>query len=167
MPQIVETVVTELQTDDAREFVDPAIPEALEATRAPIVDWEETLTVGNEQLAEDLLESINNVLKRTVELSLALKSAGIDPLTSWAGTTAKKSVEEFGKESEKSIIKEFGKLGKATGPALGRFLKRASKATTYGGVGGGGGVLLLQHLFTSYPEIFGWLEPALRFLHLL
>jgi hypothetical protein len=167
VPQIAETVVAELQTDDAREFVDPQIPDTLQMAQAPIVDWEEVLSAGNEQLAEDVLESINNVLKRTVELSLALKSAGIDPVVSWTGTTTKKSFEEFGKEAKKSIVKEFGNLGQATGPALGRFLKRIAKVTTYGGTAAGGGVLLLQRLFTLFPDTFGWLEPALRFLHLL
>jgi hypothetical protein len=167
VPQIVETVVAELQTNDAREFIDQAIPEALKATQAPIVDWNESISLGKEQLAEDLLESINNVLKRTVEFSLALKSAGVDPVMSWVGATARKSLEEFGKEANKSIVKEFGKFGKATGPALGRFLKRIAKITTYGGPAAGGGVLLLQRLFTMYPDTFGWLEPVFRFLHLL
>jgi hypothetical protein len=88
-------------------------------------------------------------------------------MTSWVDSTARKSIAEFGKQAQKSLIKEFGKLGKATGPALGRFLKRIAKATIYGGSAAGGGVLLFRRLFTLYPDTFGWLESALRFLHLM
>jgi hypothetical protein len=167
VPQVVETVVAELQTDDAREFIDSAIPNSLQAARVPIVEWEEGLAAGNEQLAEDLLESINNVLKRTAEFALALKSAGIDPVASWVGSTGKDSFEVFSKEAKKSIVEEFGNFGKAAGPALGRFLKRLAKITTYGSAAAGSGALLLRRLVTLYPETFGWLEPVLRFLHLL
>jgi hypothetical protein len=165
-PQVVEIVIAELQTADAREFVDPTIPNSLLAARAPIVDWEEALSEGNEQLADDLLESINNVFKRTAEFALALKSAGIDPIASWARSTAGDSFEILGKEAKKSIVKEFGNFGKAAGPALGRFLKRMTKITTYGGAAAGGAGVLLQRLVTLYPETFGWIEPVLRFLHL-
>ncbi len=167
VPRVIESLIEELKTKDAQEFIEQSIPETLQATSAPIADWDETLRSGNEQLAEDLLESANNILKRTAELALALKSAGIDPIASWSSTTAKESLETFGKEAKKSIVKEFGKFGKATGPALGRFLKRLAKITTYGGASTGGSVLLLHRLFGLYPETFGWLEPVLRFLHLL
>jgi hypothetical protein len=167
VPDIADSIVVELRTDDAKEFVDQAIPDSLQVAQAPIVEWENDIEAGKVQLAEDLLESVNNVLKRTVELSLAMKSAGIDPITSWLGKTAKKSIEEFGAEATKSITKEFGKLGKAAGPALGRFLKRLSKVTIVGGATTSGGALLLPRLFSQFPDIFGWLEPALRFLHLL
>ncbi len=167
VPQVVESIVAELKSTDAGEFIEAAVPDALRETAAPIVDWEEMLRDGNEQLAEDLLESVNNVLKRTAEFALALKSAGIDPIASWTGETARESIKVYSVEARKSITKEFGKFGKATGPALGRFLKRLTKITTYGGASAGSSALLLQHLFKLYPGTFGWLEPVLQFLHIL
>jgi hypothetical protein len=164
--QIVESIAVELETNDAHEFVEVQVSSALRSAAAPIIDWQNEIQFGSEQLAEDLLESVNNVLKRTVELALAIKGAsGWDG--SWISSTSADAFAAFSREAKKSIVSEFGKLGKGVGPALGRFLKRLAKVSLYGGGASGSSALLVTRLFTLYPDTFGWLEPILRFLHLM
>jgi hypothetical protein len=167
VPDIVEAVVAELKTDAVSEVIEPAIPRSLEEVARPIVDWEGMLRSGQEQLADDLLESINNILKRLAELALALKASGIDPIVSWAKGTAEQSAQVYSDKARKSLVKEFGKMGDATGPALGRLLKRLAKVVTYGTPSIGGSAWLLPRLVANYPDKFGWLEPILRSLNLL
>jgi hypothetical protein len=167
VPDIVATVVNELKTPDAEKFIDPVIPESLRGVESPIVEIDAVQKVAGKQLADDLLESINNIFKRVAELALALETAVIGPTSSWVVGTARQSAEAFGKEAQKSIVKEFGKLGRDTGPAVGRFLRRLAKLAIFGGITAKGGSLLLPHLFASFPNLFGWLEPVLRFLKIL
>jgi hypothetical protein len=118
VPNLAKDVVEALRDEDAREFVDPSIPEALQLLQAPLQPAGENGTdrppLENDQikpgLAEDILESINNVIKRAVEPVIG---------------TAKEMASGYAKEARKSLVTESERRGKETGPAITKWLKRA------------------------------------------
>ena len=143
---LLDEFVPELGSEDASRFIDPSISVALQDTRSSVAfaDWKHVVEAGKDRLAADLIESVNNVLKRVAEVALALHSSAIR----WVGSTLHGAVEAFGAKAQESIIREAGKFGEGAGPALGRFLRRAVLVITGSG-------LIAQ---------FGWLEPVVRFL---
>uniref|UniRef100_E6VJ69 Uncharacterized protein n=1 Tax=Rhodopseudomonas palustris (strain DX-1) TaxID=652103 RepID=E6VJ69_RHOPX len=155
--QVAESFAAELRTGDGGQLVDAGVPAALEEIVGAAVDWRADLAAGSEQLAEDLLESVNNILKRLSEHALWLKAKAI----------ASDMTSAYGKEARKSLVKEAGKLGKETGPAIGRLLKRIAKVTPFIGGGSAAGYHLLPKLVSQYPAYFGWLEPVLKSLGIL
>ena len=161
---IAEVTVENLRDEDAQEFADAAIPNALESLNAPLApaiagDGQrlDPFEAGYALLAEDVLESINNILKATAEGLLVCATSG-KAAAKAIGSTAKETAAEFASEARKSIVDEGKRLGKGTGPALTKWGKRiffwGSTAAAPS---------LARLLVHSFPEKFGWLQPVMDF----
>lgn len=150
-----------LRDEEAKEFVDPAIPAALEELSAPLQSGlpKDFIEAGKEELAYDVIESLNNILKLIATAALWGWQAG-KPGATWISDTAKQGKTEFLSEARKSVVNEFEQAGKAVGPGVRKLLSRALK---FGGAYAGGKPLLVW-LVANYPSIFGWLEPVVNFL---
>jgi hypothetical protein len=84
VPALANMIIAALREDEARNLVDPAIPSALEFFHVPLQSGIEraarqplgTLEASELLLANDLLESINNITKLTAEAALEFKYFG-------------------------------------------------------------------------------------------
>ncbi|MCI0468075.1 MAG: hypothetical protein L0Y57_13930 [Beijerinckiaceae bacterium] len=83
LPALADMMVAVLREGEAQDFVDPAIPLALEIFHAPLQGGiasggphlPGTLEASKLLLARDLLESVDNIAKRTAEAALALRNS--------------------------------------------------------------------------------------------
>jgi hypothetical protein len=180
VPALAQAMVDALRDEDAREFIDPLIPAALKKLQAPLRSDGENAAqtqlpaVRMEALliAEDTVESINNIVKEAV--AAALPEAKVPKAPSGTRTvspkatmgireTAKEALSGFDVEAKKSVIKEMKRLGKETGPAITRWVKRL----VFGGsaIAGGTGAAygLAHHLIHAFPDKFQWLQPLMAF----
>lgn len=151
-----------LRVGEAEELVDPALPQTLEQvaqslrTTIPSTNEQadEIIQAGQELLAYDLVESVNNILKSIFQAAIWMR------ITS----TAKEAGNAFTNEALKSVVGEAERLGKNVGPALSRWTRRL----TIGAVGTIGyqiaGKPLVVWLATNYPVTFKWLEQVIHFL---
>jgi hypothetical protein len=77
---LANMMVAALREDEARNLIDPAIPSVLEVFQAPIQNYIQQalgpIEAGKLVLANDLLESINNIAKRTAEAALEIRNFG-------------------------------------------------------------------------------------------
>jgi hypothetical protein len=134
VPAIADVTVEILRDEDAQEFADAAIPNALESLNAPLAptiagDGQplDPIEAGYALLAEDVLESINNILKATAEGLLVCATSG-KAAAKAIGSTAMETAAGFASEARKSIVDEGKRLGKGTGPALTKWGKRILSA---------------------------------------
>ena len=148
-----------LRSDEAKELVDPAIPQTLAEVAEPLRKTTPTnnelpkdmIEAGQELLAYDLVESINNILK------------GIFQAAIWSRiyATAKEAGNAYTEAALKSIVTEAKQLGKHTGPALSKWTRRLI-------LGGTGyyiaGKPLIVWAVANYPIAFNWVESAIHFL---
>jgi hypothetical protein len=170
VPGLTNAFVEAMRDEDAREFIDPSIPEALDSLQAPLhanspsdTDRPPLASEPIKLLPEDVIESINNIAKRAVEAALA-SDVGAKPgaiaksvakkNAGGLGGMAKDMASRYGVEARKSLIKEAKRLGKETGPAITKWVKRA----IYGGS--------ITALMQAFPAAFHWLEAIKQFLHL-
>jgi hypothetical protein len=144
---IVDQVLTAALRDLSSELADAA---RRGAERPDPID------VGYELLAQDVLESVNNTLKRIAEGAVAV--------TSLAGKKSGSYAKEFGAGADESLRKSSRKAGEAVGPAVVKLLKRS----LYGGAVAAGGTFagqpLVAWLTGHYPQMYAWLEPVTAFL---
>jgi hypothetical protein len=142
-----------LRQDDAKEFVDPNVPQAIERLADSLTVAEkdsadlpvEVIESGKELLAIDLIESVNNALKPIAE---AVLSTAAD-----AGT-------EYAKGVKKGLVRAAKRQGPKDGEKLFKWLRRVAIS---GGVSAAGWSIGLSHLLEKFPDAFGWLT---RVLHL-
>ncbi len=150
-----------LREAEAATFADPAIPEALENLAATLQGSDDVpatiVEAGKEELAFDLVESVNNVLKRVGEE--ALLQAG----TVMQG--AESALSRAGADYAHGVGKGFRKAAKRQGPkdgaALFKWLRRVAIA---GGGIAAGSAAGLPHLITVFPQAFAWLERLAGFI---
>jgi hypothetical protein len=153
IPLAKETAIA-LRQEDAREFVDPILPQIIESladslTMAATVGTDDVpkdiIEGGQELLAIDLIESVNNTLKPIAEAALS---------------TAADVGTEYAKGVKKGLVRAAKREGPKDGEKLFKWLRR-------GAIGGGaaavGWSVGLAPLIQKCPEAFGWL---LRLLHL-
>ena len=95
-----------------------------------------------------MLESVNNILKRGVELFLAAKGAAGRAASS-VGGTIKKGSAAYIKGLSGSYEEEMEQAGKGTIPAIKRWTKYTCIALA---------PLLIEH----FPTTFAWLKPILE-----
>ena len=95
------------------------------------------IATGNDLLAADTLEVVNNVLKS---------------LASWALGKAK----IFAKSFDKGLDKVLDEAGSDLSVGVYKLVKKALKAFVVGGSAAGGGATIV----TSFPKAFEWLKPA-------
>jgi hypothetical protein len=179
VPVLAQAMVDALRDEDALEFIDPPIPAALENLQVPFqADGESAMgrglvpiRPGQLLLAEDIVESMNNIAKEAFAAALADAGVGQVPSTTTRavskkivkgiGATAKEAASGYTDKAQKSVIKEAKRLGDETGPAVTRWVKRL----VFGGsalAGGTGAAYGLAHyLIHAFPDKFQWLQPLM------
>jgi hypothetical protein len=161
--KVAEALSDILRAPESQIIVDAILPDALRDLSMALADGArrnaerpDPIELGYELLAQDVLESVNNTLKRIAEGALAV--------TSLAGKKAGSYAKEFGEGADESLRKSSRKAGEAVGPAVVKLLKRS----LYVGVGVAGGTLsaptLVTWLTLHYPQMYAWLEPVIAFL---
>ena len=159
---LASDVAAALRRDEAKDLVDPAIPQTLVEVAEPLRTKaltnaelsKEIIEAGQELLAYDLIESANNILK------------GIFQAAIWTriSDAAKDAGDAFTDEALKSVVAEAKRLGKNVGPALSKWTRRL----ILGGVGSAAyyiaGQPFIVWLLTNFPQAFKWLESAAHFL---
>src|SRR5262249_37130708 len=125
-----------LRTDEAPDFVSPAVPKSLDALAAMPLSLSEAETppdaiaAGMESLAIDMLESVSNVVKLIAEAAV-------------------ESAAEYGKGFGKGFKKAAKAQAPKDGAAAFKWLRRLAIAT----IGGGattGSVATFANLITKY-----------------
>ena len=111
VPALANAIILALREDEAHELIDPAIPSALDALKAPFQEeierWEQALDpieMGKLLIAEDIVESVNNILKRIAEAALRMKKFGSQYGKSWKEGFAKQALSSAGKDGGKAYI---------------------------------------------------------------
>jgi hypothetical protein len=157
-----------MRDEDAKQFIDREIPEALEQLPQPPQGISPNGST-KPLVLEDVVESLNNIVKEAVAAALdelAKNKADSKPRPARAkaakgfGDTAKEAATGYRDEAQKSIVKEAKRLGKETGPAITRWVKRF--AVTGGGAWGASS--LANTLIETFPDKFGWLEKVINHL---
>lgn len=162
---VAAAVVDVLGIDEAATVVEPEIPAAVEIVAAPLAEalaerpGMDPIAAGLELLAEDVLESTNNVLKSLAEAALAAHARATRPALDAAG----RILGSFGGAAQNSLETEATRLGAEVGPAATRVLKAVAKIALVGIPGTAGAT----GLATAYPQYFGWLDPVLKALGIL
>ncbi len=156
---LASDVAAALRRDEAKDLIDPAIPQTLVEVAEPLrtnsliraETSKDIIEAGQELLAYDLMESINNILKGIFQAAIWTR---ISDKVSEAGGA-------FTDEALESIVAEARRLGKDVGPALSKWTRRLI-------LGGAAyyiaGQPFIVWLLGNYPEAFKWLEFAARFL---
>jgi Leucine-rich repeat (LRR) protein len=152
VPPIARQAIDSLADEGTEPFVDPEVPQSLEELAAPLRpqqhgDAGNIIEASKELLVEDVVESINNILKRVAEVALA------------AGLTAKEAAEHYAKGLAKGLIDAAKKQGSKDGAAL---LKWARRFLVAGGGATAAGAFI-QRLIQTFPEKFAWLEAVIKF----
>jgi hypothetical protein len=146
---------TALRNEEAAVLVDLSIPQALEHLAAPLQAvtpfrneaHEGIIEAGNDLLAYDALESVNNILKRIAEKALNAKT-----LAGGAARGVGSTIREAGKQYAGSVGTGFKrtakKQGLKDGEKLFMWLRRVVIAAP------------LMGLLHFYPEAFAWLTTG-------
>lgn len=138
-PQLARELAEALQSETLEGVVDPAISEALIAFANLAESGEgESIVLGKDMLAVDLLNSIETTLIRLAEAALAFRKG--------TGQLAGKAWNEFKRRGAKSIVEQAGKAGDAVGPAVAKWFKYSVRI----GLGG--------------ACFYGWLEAIIKLL---
>lgn len=161
-----------LREHEAREFVDPVVPQILEhlvtVSSELSTDSDEqplgAFEAGQQELAADLVESVNNILKRVAEA--ALRAGG--PAVRRAKAVVGKTASAYADQLERGAIAEAKKLGRVHGEKIIRWLGRITVGGAAVGLGaagahGIGAFTGLAKLIAKYPQAFSWLESILKF----
>ena len=136
-----------LRHEDALPNVDPDLPEAIDALNEKLNEKPTTseiladLDAAKQELAADLIESLNNIWKRIAESAL--------------GDLAK----DYAKEFKAGAKPEFKKLAKKDGVNFAKWAHRIF----WSGVATGG-IATVHFLSGAFPEYFGWLPSVIMFL---
>ncbi len=167
---VAQTLSDILRAPESRIVVDPTLPDALGDLSAKLAaaasrakGRPDPIELGNELLAQDVLESVNNTMKRIAEGSLAA-IAGAGKVASFAGKKAGSYAKEFGEGADDSLRKSSRKAGESVGPAIVKLLKRSLNATVVFAGATVTGPTLAAWLTQHYPPMFSWLESLIGFL---
>jgi hypothetical protein len=168
---LAATTANTLREGEAQEFVDAPVPAALEEltqtlqqVSAPGEGPFDAIEAGNELLAADLIESVNNVLKPIAEAALNAAVAAGKALGE-AGKTLAGAGQDFAVGFGKGLRKAAKKEGPKAGEKAFKWLQRLAIAGAVGGAGAAGGVFAeLGRLIAKFPQAFEWLERVLHFI---
>ncbi len=156
--KVAETLSDVLRARENSTVVDLVLPDALRDLSAELADAARRnearpgpIELGNELLAQDVLESVNNTLKRIAESALVV--------TSFAGKKAGSYAKEFGEGADERLRKESRKAGED----VVKLLKRAVYATVSLGGAAVAEPTLASWLIGHYPQMYAWLEPVIPF----
>jgi len=142
VPALANAMISALREDEPGILIDPTVPSALEALQAPLQREIERLEQaldpiesGKLLLAEDIVESVDNIMKRIAEAALTIKNFGSEYGQKWKEGFAKEALSSAKKDGGKAFI----------------WMKR----TLIGIMTGTPALALLSQ--------FGWLKPLLHF----
>jgi hypothetical protein len=160
---LVVSITKTLQGAEADRFVEPALPKALENLAEPLGAAEtdnrgpelpiDIIEAGKERLAEDVLESTNNILKKIAEVTLA------------AWQTTKPELAPFGRGARRYLKglgtgfeKEADEMGPRDGAKVFKWGRRVLLSL------GGYGFVSATGLLDKLPSSFRWLKDVIDFL---
>ena len=132
---LAKEVANLLRRNEARDFVDPAVPNSL-GKMAEVLSGEapaDAIEAGKELLAFDIIESINNTLKPIAEQALLF-------------------FDEYTRGMGKGFKKAAKKQAPIDGEKVFKWLRRFVIAGTAGAAGS------LSTLIVKYPDALGWLR---------
>jgi hypothetical protein len=140
-PNLAAQLANALRDADAQEFIDPAVPDALDelAASEPVErEGNEPATENAESVKElhaiDVIESINNILKRLAERAVAIRGVVSQSAKGYAAGLAKE------------LPKASAKLGHEHGSRLPKWLFRLAT---------GGSVI--GYIASHFSDRFAWL----------
>lgn len=148
---LAQEAANALRSDEAGEFVDPLLPDTLEELgRSLSIGSSEypgdAIAEGNDLLAADLIESVNNTLKPIAEVAV---SAAVD------------YAKGFGDGFKKAAKKQ----GPIDGAKAFKWLRRIVVGAGVGVGAPAGTFFALSQLIAKYPHAFEWLSKVLQFLN--
>ena len=157
--KVAEALSDVLRAPENQAVIDPVLPHAIDTLSAELANAArraearpDPIELGSELLAQDVLESVNNTLKRIAEGALAA--------TSLAGKKAGSYAKEFGEGADERLRKESRKAGED--------VIKLFKRVLYASVSFGGATLtgptLASWLTAHYPQMYSWLGPLIGFL---
>lgn len=149
-PLLAKEVAKELRAEDATPFIDPEVPDAVEQIAAPLAPdapSRSPIEVGQAELAEDVLESVNNILKQAYQKALAtwdhLKPTRV---------AARKHIND----AHTQFDKRLGSGGKKSGDGIFNWARRVAKTTAVGGLAWLGSAIGWRHCFPQSSD--GWMR---------
>ncbi len=165
--QLATDIASALRMEEADDFIDPSLPQALDElagplrTRIPVGNESpfDVIEAGYDLLAYDVIESVNNILKRIAEAALKAK-ANAGAAAHGVGST----LGEAGQIWAEGIGDGLKQAAKKDGPKTGEELFKWLKRVVVGGVILKGSAFTLSSLLAMYPQAFAWLQPLLRLL---
>ncbi len=167
--EVAQTVSDILREPENQRVVDAVVPDMLDNISAPLADASrraeerlDPIELGKELLAQDVLESINNTMKRVAEAALAAKG-----ITSKATKVVGKKIGSYVKDFADAADESLQKVSKEAGEGVGPVVVRVIKGLLYTSVGFAGvanGPTLAAWLTAHYPQMYSWLEPLIGFL---
>jgi hypothetical protein len=142
------------RSEGAEEFIDPVIPRALERLAGSLQALDQDLVEvtrhydpASDNVAFDIVESINNVLKRAAEVALATART--------AGKTMQEAGRRYQEEFKTAFLEHAGKSGRRHGEKVINWLNRV---VFFGATAG------LAQLIGVYPRMFEWLPGLIKTL---
>ena len=114
-----------LRMAEAADFIDPSLPQALDELAGPLliripVSNEppyDVIKAGNDLLAYDVIESVNNILKRIVEAALKAKAAA-GSAARGVGSTVGQAAQVYAAGASKGFIQEAKRQGPKDGQQI-------------------------------------------------
>ena len=167
---ISKEFVDALYNDESPAYVDPKVPETIQFIQNELPHEggknliKSPIEVGVSLLEEDLIVSIDNVVKTLADIALQVK-ATLNNIGVELAATAKDAGRAYWKTGRKSIVDAGSKEGRKLGPNLvkwsirvliGVFAWQTAKLT--------GLSAAIYRLIQMFPETFSWLNPVLTFL---
>jgi hypothetical protein len=157
-----------LRMAEAADFIDPSLPQALDElagpllTRIPVSNEPpyDVIQAGYDLLAYDVVESVNNILKRIVEAALKAKAV-TGAAARGVGSTVGQAAQVYAAGANKAFIQAAKRQGPKDGQQIFKWLRRV----VVGAAIAKGSAVVLPSLLAMYPQAFAWLQPLLRFLH--
>lgn len=174
-PLALETART-LSQDEAVDFVDSALPASLEQLAEP---WRQAevaeatnqlgsklspIEAGMELLAVDIVESVNNILKRIAEAALRAYTVAAKGLAA-GGKELAEAGGNYAKDFAQGVRKAVKRDAESDGEKAVKWLRRIVIA---GAVSGAaeltGAFAQLGQWIAKFPENFAWLERVLHYI---
>jgi hypothetical protein len=152
--EVAENFVKEFATNEAVEFIQPEIPDALEQLAGQVNLSPKDIRVANNDShhSVDILESLNNIFKRLSEGAMWV----ISNLGKFAKYSANHLIDGAKEEWEKQL--------KGLGKSFVKWTVRLFKIGVAGAVGAGITGVSLPWLIATFPAKFGWLSAFFQVL---
>jgi hypothetical protein len=164
LPALTSAVASALREKDAALYVNAAVAGALGGLSTLLSSDNHQLGISEQNAAKeasvavDVIESLNNTLKKIAEMALQ------GPVARGVSDTARKAGRGYIDEFQKGVVQEAKRQGKKDGAATVRWARRFIVG---GGITIGGlisGPSLINWLAATFPIQFGWLESVAIFV---